>query len=108
TFVSYNYEETCSQIEKLDYPVISKLITGSGSYGVELVKDATQAVKLAKQAFSPRGRSTYWPYIRQKDYVYFQKFVEKDSYDVRILVIGDDAFGYYRKAPKGDYRASGM
>ena len=40
--------------------------------------------------------------------MYFQEYVPNDGYDIRIIVIGDNVFGYYRKAPPGDFRASGM
>jgi hypothetical protein len=81
---------------------------GSGSLGVELVRDRNHARKIVQQAFSVAGRATCSLYFRQKDYVYFQDYIPNDGYDLRVLIIGNWAFGYYRKVLQGDFRASGM
>ena len=44
---------------------------------------------------------------REKGYVYFQEFIPNNSYDVRICVIGNRAFGLKRLTRKDDFRASG-
>jgi len=67
-----------------------------------------RARKIINEAFSERGRWTYWPYLRHQGYVYLQEYVENAGYDLRIVVIGDMVFGYYRYPPKGDFRASGL
>ena len=54
------------------------------------------------------NRRTYWPYLAQKDYVYLQPLAPNAGYDLRVLVVGDYAFGVYRAVPKGEFRASGM
>jgi glutathione synthase/RimK-type ligase-like ATP-grasp enzyme len=81
---------------------------GSGSLGVEMVRDRVQARKIVQQAFSISGRATHSLYFRQKNYIYFQDYIENDGYDIRVLIIGNWAFGYYRRVPDGDFRASGM
>jgi glutathione synthase/RimK-type ligase-like ATP-grasp enzyme len=81
---------------------------GSGSLGVELVRDRKQARKIVQQAFSMTGRATHSLYFRQKNYVYFQEYIPNDGYDIRVLIIGNWVFGYYRKVLEGDFRASGM
>lgn len=43
----------------------------------------------------------------QKQYVYFQDFIAGNSSDVRVIVIGDRAFGIRRMIRQGDFRASG-
>lgn len=43
----------------------------------------------------------------QKGYVYFQEFIPNNSFDDRIIVIGDRAIGLKRYVRKGDFRASG-
>ena len=43
---------------------------------------------------------------REKGYVYFQEFVQI-SYDIRVAVIGNRAFGFKRFVRKDDFRASG-
>ena len=44
---------------------------------------------------------------RERGYVYFQDFVPNNEYDIRIIVIGDKAFGIKRLVREGDFRASG-
>ncbi|MCD6393904.1 MAG: hypothetical protein J7M40_10405 [Planctomycetes bacterium] len=44
---------------------------------------------------------------RERGYVYFQDFVPDNSYDTRITVIGDRAFGFTRNVRENDFRASG-
>lgn len=46
-------------------------------------------------------------YHREKGYVYFQEFIPNNDYDIRIVVVGDKAFGLKRMVRKGDFRASG-
>jgi glutathione synthase/RimK-type ligase-like ATP-grasp enzyme len=45
--------------------------------------------------------------LRQIHYVYFQDFVPNNSFDIRIQVIGERAFGVKRFARSNDFRASG-
>jgi glutathione synthase/RimK-type ligase-like ATP-grasp enzyme len=108
TFISHDAIETLTKIQQLDYPLITKVPVGAGSLGVEFVKNLKQAERIARQAFSPVGRRIYWPYFRQKDYVYFQKFMPNTGYDLRVIAVGNKVFGYYRDVPQGDFRASGM
>lgn len=44
---------------------------------------------------------------REKGYVYFQEFIPNNSFDLRIVVVGDKAFGLKRLVRSGDFRASG-
>lgn len=44
---------------------------------------------------------------REKGYVYFQDFIPENDYDIRIIIIGDRAFGVKRMVRKNDFRASG-
>ncbi len=108
TFISYDLAETLEMIPRLKYPLVAKSSFGAGSMNVEIVNDLQQAEKIARLAFSPVGRTTYVPYFRQKNYVYFQKFQKNEGYDLRVIVIGNLVVGYYRDVPKGDFRASGM
>lgn len=43
----------------------------------------------------------------EKGYVYFQEFVPNNTFDMRIIVIGDRAFGVKRLCRDNDFRASG-
>lgn len=106
TFISCNRAEALSYIEKCEYPLVSKIQTGSGSRGVEMIRNYKLARRFVNQVFTS-GRSTYHTYLKQKDYVYFQKFITDSQYDLRIIIIGDRVFGYYRMKPSRDFRASG-
>ncbi len=44
---------------------------------------------------------------RQKGYILFQDFVPNNSYDTRLVIIGDRCVGVRRYIRKGDFRASG-
>jgi len=46
-------------------------------------------------------------YVKEKGYVYFQDFIPNNSFDIRIVVVGDKAFALKRLVRKGDFRASG-
>lgn len=106
TFISNDMEESLEYIERCQYPFVSKIRTGSGSKGVELVKNRKEAESIVRKVFS-EGRRTYWPYISQKDYVYFQKFIEGSREDMRVAYIDGSYFGFYKTVPEGDFRASG-
>ncbi len=43
----------------------------------------------------------------EKGYVYFQDFIPDNSFDIRVVVVGDKAFAIKRMTRKGDFRASG-
>lgn len=108
THVFHREDEALQAADTLTYPLVSKVVPCSGSVGVELIKTPSQAKRLIRKAFCHRGRLTHIPYRAQKDYVYFQDYVPNDGYDIRIITVGNKVFGYYRKAPQGDFRASGM
>jgi glutathione synthase/RimK-type ligase-like ATP-grasp enzyme len=43
----------------------------------------------------------------EKGYVYFQDFIPNNTYDIRIIIVGNKAFGIKRMTRKNDFRASG-
>lgn len=106
TFISNNKEEVVDFIKTTEYPFISKISTGSGSQGVQLIENKREAIRYINKVFAA-GRNTYWTYVKQKDYVYFQKFISDALFDLRVIVIGNKYFGYYRMKPHHDFRASG-
>lgn len=106
TFITYSKQEAIEYIKNCNYPFVSKISTGSGSQGVQLIKNYNTAKKMCDDIFG-RGLNSYWTYLKQKDYVYFQEYVEGASFDLRIIIIGNSYFGYYRDVPMNDFRASG-
>lgn len=46
-------------------------------------------------------------YHREKGYVYFQDFIPNNSFDIRVVVVGDKAMAEKRFVRKNDFRASG-
>jgi glutathione synthase/RimK-type ligase-like ATP-grasp enzyme len=71
-------------------------------------KDYSSIVHVAKgfaRLFIPSEGSTLLP--RQKGYVYFQDFIPKNTFDDRIIIIGNRAIAVRRSVRKNDFRASG-
>jgi glutathione synthase/RimK-type ligase-like ATP-grasp enzyme len=106
TFISYSKEETEKYIESCQYPFITKEKTCSRSEGVHLLKNKSQARKLVRQVFNG-GLKLNNSYVKQKNYVCFQEFVPNKGFDLRVIMVGNSYFGYYRFPKKGDFRASG-
>lgn len=46
-------------------------------------------------------------YSRERGYAYFQDFIPGNSFDIRLIVIGNRCFGLRRFNREGDFRASG-
>ena len=106
TFCSNSKDEVMHYIENCKYPFISKDKISACAKGVYMIKNKRQAKALCNRIFSS-GQKTNESYVRQKDYVYFQEFVPSYGFDLRIIMIGDSYFGYYRYPKKGDFKASG-
>lgn len=107
TYISHSKEEVIEYLKSASYPIISKISTGSSSFGVEKINTYKQARKITNKIFSYTGKETYFRYKSQKNYVYFQDFIDDATYDLRIICIGEELFGYYRYPNQGDFRASG-
>jgi len=107
TFSTNSKSEALSYTDQTAFPVISKITTGSASCGVIKLKNKRSAVRYINKAFSKVGRKTYWPFARQINYVYFQEFIDSSKFDLRVIVVGNKLFGYYRFPKAGDFRASG-
>lgn len=107
TFISFSKEETIEYLGKCSFPIVSKEATNSGSEGVFLLRNKKQALRFWNQVFGAGHKVHSSTYHRQKNYVLFQEFIPNDGYDLRITMIGNNYFGYYRQVPQGDFRASG-
>jgi glutathione synthase/RimK-type ligase-like ATP-grasp enzyme len=44
---------------------------------------------------------------REKGYIYFQEYIPGNAFDIRIIIVGEKAFGIKRMVRKNDFRASG-
>jgi hypothetical protein len=64
-------------------------------------------MKIIRQNFGS-GRKALWTYSFEKDYVYFQEFIQDATYDLRIFIVGDVIAGYRRRMKGKDFRASGV
>jgi O-antigen/teichoic acid export membrane protein/glutathione synthase/RimK-type ligase-like ATP-grasp enzyme len=106
TFISNSEGEALDYIKGCEYPFVSKITTGSSSEGVDLIKSYKQAKRLCEKVFN-NGKSNSWPYIKQKNYVYFQEFIPDAKFDLRVIIVGNNYFGYYRYVPKNDFRVLG-
>lgn len=106
TFISHNKKEVKKYINNSNYPFISKDKTSSSSNGVLFVKDKNMANRMYRRIFS-NGLKLYDKYVRQKDYVLFQEAVPNNGFDLRVIMVGNYYFGYYRYPKSGDFKASG-
>lgn len=107
SFISFSKEETLDFLNCCDYPIVSKEATNSGSEGVFLLKKQKQAERFCHKIFGAGHKVHSSTYLRQKNYVLLQEFIPSDGFDLRIIIIGNNYFGYYRQIPQGDFRASG-
>ena len=81
-------EEALSYAEIVDLPIISKCSEGACGDNVRLIRDREDLESHIKEAFSDRGIETYFPWIRQRGYVYLQKYLPIER-DLRLITIGD-------------------
>lgn len=107
TLISNSKSDALQASADIKYPFISKVHIGSASSGVKKINTKRQAIRYINKIFSLKGAKTVYPYLRQKDYFFMQEFIKDATFDLRIIIIGDKAFGYYRYPDKGDFRASG-
>lgn len=106
TFISFDEQECMDKLDSFEYPMVSKSYIGSASLSVSKIKNKAKARRHILRAFS-KGLNTGFPYLKQKGYVFFQKYIDDASYDLRIILVGEKIFGYFRMKPKDDFRASG-
>jgi glutathione synthase/RimK-type ligase-like ATP-grasp enzyme len=106
TFISFDEQECINKLESFEYPLVSKSYIGSSSVSVSRINNKAEAKRHIFKTFS-KGINTGFPFLRQKGYVFFQKYIDDAAYDLRIIMVGEKIFGYYRMKPKDDFRASG-
>ena len=83
-------------IEKLGgFPVVIKLLHGSGGQGVALLKDKASAV------------STIQSLIKARTNILLQQYINSGGKDYRVIVMGNQVVAsYQRSAPRGEFRAN--
>jgi len=54
-----------------------------------------------------KGREINFQWRKEKNYVYFQKFLPSNGHDTRITIIGNRAFAFRRFTRNKDFRSSG-
>lgn len=134
SYVFYDKTEALSWAQEATYPKVFKLRCGAASSNVKLVRSYKECKKLINRAFG-KGYPPFDPgnkfklgikpvllflkrtfftpqeykYIKdEKGYVYFQDFMDGNTHDTRVIVIGRKyACAEKRFNRKGDFRASG-
>jgi len=69
-----------------------------------MIETAVFYLKVIKRRLENRDMA-YWE--RQKNYVYFQKFLPGNEYDTRVTTVGRRVHAFRRFVRKNDFRASG-
>lgn len=54
-----------------------------------------------------KGRDINYQWKKEKNYVYFQKYISDNAYDTRVTIVGNRAFTFRRFNRKNDFRSSG-
>ena len=134
TWVLWRYDHALAFFRGAKFPLVAKLRSGVRSENVLLLRGERDAIALARRMFG-RGverfspppfallrkaarpfrsaiqiRLGYPPLPRpeiHRGYMLVQEFVEGNSFDTRINIIGDRAFAFRRHNRPGDFRASG-
>lgn len=76
---------------------------------IKKYKSGTKSINQVAKAFGRMIISTEYAKhaAPEKGYAYFQEFIPNNDSDIRIIVVGNKAFGLKRMVRKGDFRASG-
>ena len=71
----------------------------------DVKKEVRRIARIGKRLVTRVDIDSFWQ--KEKNYIYFQKFLPQNKYDTRITVIGGRAFAYRRFTRDNDFRASG-
>ncbi len=103
--------EGVEYIQKLFSEGIVPTATALGNFDQKLrvAKQIKDPIKLAKKTigFFKKNKRERTLAHAEKGYVYFQEFMPNNDFDIRIIVVGDIAFGIRRFNNENDFRASG-
>lgn len=106
TVVTNSLDEALHSIDTADYPFIYKDYIGTGSREVVKIDSRSRARKLVYRIFM-KGKKGLWGHFFVKNIFYMQRFMADATFDLRVMMSGNKAFGYYRYPKKGDFKASG-
>ncbi|WP_353150642.1 hypothetical protein [Flavobacterium sp.] len=72
-------------------------------------KSGTKSLKQVVKSFGRMFVSTEYAKLAspEKGYAYFQEFIPNNNSDIRVIIVGNKAFGLKRMVRNGDFRASG-
>ncbi len=104
--VFYDKEEALHFAKTTKYPIVFKASTGAGSSNVHLLKSKSQSIRLINKAFG-KGIKTFFREDLQRNYVYFQEFLENNSIDYRIVCYRDERITGFSRIANKDGFASG-
>jgi len=130
TWVWFDKELAFRFAQNAGFPLVMKLWAGAGSTNVKLINSREEAEYWVNLLFSigvasfeeridslsTRMLKSLWvllnipiehPWELHKKYVLFQEFLPNNSFDTRVTVIGNRAFGFRRFNRDNDFRASG-
>lgn len=97
TWIFRNKEDALKFSELAEFPLVSKCSEGACGDNTNLIHDKEDLQKYIEKAFSEEGIETYFPWIRQRGYVYFQEYIKSDK-DLRIITIGNKVeLAFWRK-----------
>lgn len=88
TWIYYDKCDALNFINKAKFPLVSKCSEGACGDNINLIKNKDELKSHIEMAFNGDGIKTYFPWIRQKGYVYLQEFIETDK-DLRIITLGN-------------------
>lgn len=127
----------------IEFPIVGKLRTGSGSHNVKLLKSKHQLLSFASKMFSSgynpapsllykttsnirssHNKQEFFNKLKrapeflrtlagarhfphEKGYVYLQRYIPNDGYDLKVVVVGDKCTYLVRPVRSHDFRASG-
>ena len=91
TFFSRDRIEIANFVKSTALPVVSKCSEGACSDNVRKIDTREELETHVEELFSDQGVKTYFPWIRQRGYVYFQEWLPINGRDMRIITLGDKA-----------------
>jgi glutathione synthase/RimK-type ligase-like ATP-grasp enzyme len=134
TTVSFSYEDALQQLEQARLPLIVKNTEGAAATGVRMVRSKKKyrhelEYNFAQQRWEvDRRTGNKWDVFRKNFFnkwswlrlvqrlrlfksptglAYWQQFIPDNPGDLRIAVVGNYAYGFWRQNRKNDFRASG-